>query len=219
MEDCAMRRTSRGVLCASILWAFTAAAQNSGPASNGDFVFSLEGATGAIQYNARTQGGSSSGQMTFTGQLEISNEDVDGTGGGESAVSNVQLTVTIDCLRISENRAAMSGVVSSATVPGYTGVRALLAVEDGGEGKKEPGDRFTWGVYRPIAVTWMPEDSEVPGDNGATFTWYVTDAERPDDVPVLSNQSGGPVDCRSFSFDSYAFEDLPHGAGNIQVKP
>jgi hypothetical protein len=214
-----MRNVSRGVLCASLLWTISTAAQSSGPASNGDFQFSLTGATGAIQYDARTQGSTARGQMTFAGSIEISNEDVDGTGGGGSALTQVTMTVSFDCLRINGNHAAMSGNVTASSVPEYVGARALLAVEDNGEGGKTTPDRFTWGVYRPVAITWTPSDSEVPGDNGSMFTWYVSDSERPDDVPVPSNQNSGPVTCNSFSFDSYAFEDLPHGGGAIQVKP
>ena len=217
-----MRIISRGVLCASLLLTLSLAAQNSGPASNGDFQIGLEGMTGAIQYNARGQGTAARGEMTFTGTAEIANEDVDGEDGEEapgSTVATVSLTVTFDCLRISGNAAAMSSVVTSSTVPEYLGVRALLAVQDNGEGVKAPApDRYTWGVYRPTATTWIPSDAEVPGDNGAMFTWYATDAERDDDVGVPSNHST-VVDCNSFPFGSYAFEDLPHGAGQIQVKP
>lgn len=214
-----MRSLSRAALCASLLFGFQVAAQSSGPASNGDFQFALSGASGAIQYNARSFGSSASGQMTFTGAVEISNEDVDGSGGGGSAVTQVTMTVTFDCLRISGNRAAMSGQVTASSEPAYVGIRALLAVEDNGEGSKAPApDRFTWGVYRNTDPTWMPSDAEVPGDNGWMFTWYASDAERPDDVPKLNKQQTF-VDCTSFGFDAYAFEDLPHGAGNIQVKP
>jgi hypothetical protein len=214
-----MRIVRPGVLCVSLLLAFSAVAQNSGPASNGDFQFTLEGASGGIQYNARQHGSSASGSMTFTGSMSISNEDVDGEGTTVSTVNNVEMTVSIDCLRISSNRAAMSGVVSSSSVPEYIGVRALLAVEDGGEGNKANRDKFTWGIYRPTANGWIPEDAEVPGDTGALLTWYVTDFERIDDVGYSNSNVSTGVDCKSFPFDSYAFEELPHGAGNIQVKP
>lgn len=216
-----MQIVRRWAFLVILLLSFAAAAQNSGPASNGDFQFGLEGASGSIQYNARLHGTSASGEMTFTGTMSISNEDVDGEGTTVVPVSNVEVTVSFDCLRISGNRAAMSGVVSSSSVPEYIGVRALLAVEDNGEGSKAPDrDKFTWGVYRNNAATWFPTDAEVPGDIGATLTWYVTDAERLDDVghPSSQNQSG-PVDCNSFPFGSYAFENVAHGAGNIQVKP
>ena len=212
-----MRLALRSVFLASLVLAFAAAAQNSGPASNGDFQFALEGATGAIEFNAR----SGSGEMTFTGAMSISNEDVDGEGTTVTPVSNVEMTVSIDCLRIQGNRAAMSGVVSSSTVPEYLGTRALLAVEDNGEGSKAPDrDKFTWGIYRSAPTGWIPEDAEVPGDTGALLTWFVTDFERLDDVGRPSSQNNPTtVDCNSFPFGSYAFESLPHGAGNIQVKP
>lgn len=216
-----MHSISRGAILGSFLLAFSVTAQNNGQASNGDFQFDLAGASGSIQYDARGQGSGVHGQMTFAGATELSNEDVDGNGNGGSSVSNMAMTVSFDCLKVQGNRAAMSGVVTSSSVPEYIGTRALLAVEDNGEGKHASSlDRFTWGVYRNPANTWVPSDAEVPGDNGAMFTWYATDAERFDDVGRPSSQNqNGTVDCKSFGFDSYAFEALPLGAGQIQVKP
>ena len=215
-----MRIISRSILCASLLLLLTSplAAQNSGPASNGDFTIALTGMAGAIQYNAKGAGTDARGEMTFTGSAAISSEDVDGEGTATSTVSNVTLTVTFDCLRISGHNAAMSGVVTSSTVPAYLGVRAVLAVQDNGEGINAPRDKFTWGLYRHSAHSWIPSDAEVPGDNGASLTWIATDAERTDDVGVPSSHSTS-VDCTTFPFGSYAFEELPHGAGQIQVKP
>lgn len=202
-----------------VLGAFSAFAQSSGPASNGDFTFSLTGATGAIQYNARGTPSSASGQITFQGQALISNEDVDGEGTAGGTLSDVTVTVNVDCLRISGNRAAISGLVSSSSVASYVGHRALLAVEDGGEGVKANRDRFTWGVYRQGSMNWTPEDSEVAGDNGWFTSWFASDAERNDDTPVLFTHGASSIDCKSFPFGSYAFEEVAHGAGNIQVKP
>ena len=213
-----MRVLIRAALCLIVLLPLSAIAQNSGPSSNGEFQFALEGASGAIQYNARTQGTSASGQMTFTGAVEVSNEDVDGEGTSESALTSVNVTVEFNCLKINGNRAAMSGIVTASSHAPYVGKRAILAVEDGGEGKNAEPDRFTWGVYRLNGMSWTPEDAEVPGDPGWSFSWYATDAERNDDVPVLISGPKGPIDCNSFPFGSYAFEALPHGAGNIQVK-
>lgn len=216
-----MRTISHAVLCIFLLVPAALYAQNSGPSSNGDFQFALTGATGAIQYNARSFGSSARGQMTFTGTTDVSDEDVDGVGSGGTgpASTTVTLTVDIDCLRISGNNAAMSGLITSASVTGYTGSRAILAVEDGGEGNKATGrDKFTWGTYRAAAMSWTPEDAEVPGDAGWSFSWIATDAERFDDAgaPTTRNTT---VDCKSFPFGSYAFEELPLGAGNLQVKP
>ena len=205
-----------------LLLAVSAAAQNNGSASNGDFQFDLTGANGSIQYDARLQGTSAKGQMTFTGATEISNEDVDGEGTATTALSNVTLTAKFDCLRVSGNRAAMSGPITQSSVAAYVGARALLVVEDNGEGVNAEPDRFTWGMYRQSAPTWTPSDAEVPGDNGASLSWLVTDAEREDDVAIPSKPlvvPSGAVDCKSFSFSSYALEEIVHGAGNIQVKP
>jgi hypothetical protein len=211
----------RALVCASVMLTLSVAAQNSGPASNGDFQFGLEGASGAIQYDARSFGSGARGQITFVGAMDITNDDVDGNGEGGSAVTNVTMSVEVDCLRIVGNRAAMSGVVTSSSVSAYNGAKALLAVEDNGEGKKvSDPDRFTWGLYRSTATTWTPSDAEVPGDNGAMFSWYASDYERNDDTPVLTNTSQNKtVDCSTFPFGSYAFEDVAHGAGEIQVKP
>lgn len=216
-----MRKPSHFVFLALLLITAPLFA-DSGPSSNGDFSFTLNGASGGIQYNARAFGSGADGQITFTGTTDISDEDVDGEGTGGTGASSVtvSLTVDVDCLRVADNRAAMSGIVTSSSVPAYVGVRAVLAVEDGGEGNKAEGpDKFTWGAYRTASMTWTPEDAEVPGDPGWSFSWIATDAERNDDVGVPSSHGTGSVDCQSFSFGSYAFEALPHGSGNIQVKP
>jgi hypothetical protein len=214
-----MRIVRRSAWLASLLFTFAAAAQNSGPASNGDFQFSLEGAAGAIQYDVRTHGASSQGEMTFTGDLVVSNEDVDGEGSSVTPLTNVTVTVALDCLRINGNRAAMSGVVTASSFAPYVGVHALLAVEDNGEGVKAPErDKFTWGVYRHTSPNWVPTDAELIDDIGATLTWLASDFEREDDTPVSANQPSGPVNCQTFPFGSYAFENVPQGAGNIQVK-
>src|SRR2546423_1247680 len=147
------------------LFALSAAAQNNGSAANGDFQFALNGATGAIQFDARLQGSSAKGQMTFNATMAVSNEDVDGEGVSSTAVSQVTATVSFDCVRVGTNRAAMSGIVTSSNVPAYIGRRAVLAVEDNGEGVNAPAlDRFTWGVYRNSVHNWVPSDFEVPGD-------------------------------------------------------
>ena len=201
------------------LFALSAAAQNNGSAANGDFQFALNGATGAIQFDARLQGSSAKGQMTFNATMAVSNEDVDGEGVSSTAVSQVTATVSFDCVRVNGDRAAMSGIVTSSNVPAYIGRRAVLAVEDNGEGVNAPAlDRFTWGVYRNSVHNWVPSDFEVPGDTGALLNWTATDFERIDDVGISARQSED-VDCHSFPFGSYAFEKVAQGAGNIQVKP
>lgn len=208
------------VLLASslVLFALSALAQNNGQAANGDFQFALDGAKGSIQFDARQQGNSAHGQMTFNAVVDVSNEDVDGGGTSSAATSSVSATVTFDCVHVSGNRAAMSGTVTASSVPAFVGARAVLAVEDNGEGANAGLDRFTWGLYRQAARTWTPSDAEVPGDNGATLNWFASDSERPDDVPVPARQSED-IQCRTFPLGSYAFVEVAHGAGNIQVKP
>ena len=200
------------------LLALSAAAQNNGSAANGDFQFTLNGASGAIQFDARLQGSGAKGQMNFNAMVAVSNEDVDGEGFSDAPVSQVTATVSFDCVKISGNHAAMSGLVTASNVPSYVGRRAVLAVEDNGEGVNAGLDRFTWGLYRKHVQTWTPSDAEVPGDAGAMLNWFATDAERLDDVAIPARRSED-VDCQSFPFGSYAFENVAHGGGDIQVKP
>jgi hypothetical protein len=208
------------VLGASVVFALSAAPllAQSGPSANGNFQFSVTGASGAIQFDARSQGNSAKGTVTFTSTQDIPNDEED---TAPNALGGATMEVAVDCLRVSGNRAAMSGIISSSSAPGFVGLRAILAVEDGGEGAKAEPDRFTWGAYRSTNRNWTPEDAEVPGDNGATFSWYATDSERNDDVPVLVQGGESPqsVDCKSFGLGSYAYAEVAHGGGNIQVRP
>lgn len=62
------------------------------------------------------------------------------------------------------------------------------------------------------------QSAEREDDNGASLTWLATDAERPDDVGIPSNQSK-VIGCGTFPLSSYSFADIAHGGGNVQVKP
>jgi hypothetical protein len=199
-----------------LLAAVTLSAQ--GQSATGGFNYGLAGATGSVQFEARMQGTSGRGHVDLTGTQNVSNDSVDDTGGPGATSTTVSVRVDVDCLKVSGNRAVMSGSIISATIPAYVGAQAILAVEDGGEGVNAPPDRFTWGVYHANDPTWTPSDAEVPGDAGAFFSWIATDAERPDDVgiPAGANAPTG-VDCKTFGFDAYAYE--PIGNGNLQVRP
>ena len=199
-----------------LLAAISASAQS----ANGDFSFALSGANGSIQFNAKAEGSGAKGHVTFTATQDVSNDSVDDGGGNGAQATSASIQVAVDCIKVTGNRAAMSGVVTSSNVPGYTGLRAILAVEDGGEGSKAASDAFTWGVYRNNAQTWTAEDAEVPGDNGAMFSWLATDFEVPGDagIPMGANAPKG-VTCKSFGLAAYALDGLPLGAGNINVKP
>lgn len=196
------------------------AAGNAGSSANGSFQFTHDGFSKSIEFNVRqhNSGGDASGEMTFTGGAQIPDQDVDGEGssGPGGTITDLQLKAKFDCLRLNGNRAAMTGVVTESSVSAYVGKRVLLAVEDNGEPNNV--DRYSWGIYRSSEGGWNPEDAEQPGDPGWGFTWFATDAERNDDVPVQISRST-LVSCTSFGLGSYDLRDLEKGAGNIQVKP
>lgn len=196
-------------------------AQNSGPSANGDFAFTAGAFAKSIAFDARKQNnGQTRGQMTFIGADDLGQQDVDGGGDANPGGSQGSLNVTaeFDCLKIAGNRAVMSGVVTDSTNGGYIGLRTVLVVEDGGEGGKAAGDKFTWGVYRTGTSSWVASDAELVFDPGVGLTWFATDAERLDDVGTPSHKSA-LVDCESFPPASYDLVAVQHGAGNIQVKP
>src|SRR5262245_56001934 len=208
-------------VCGLALLAVATIAQGGGPASNGDFQFAVEGAAGAIQFDARTHGATSSGHVQVTLDTDVSNADPDGTGGG-TPVSRVELAAEFDCLLIAGNRAAMSGRIVSSTVEDYLDRQAVLVVEDNGEGNKAPAlDMFTWGVYPTTALRWVPSDAELEFDPGSGTSWVATDAEREDDAGLpMSFSIPSPVtDCTSFPLSSYALVEIAHVGGNVQVKP
>ena len=187
--------------------------------SGGFHVVSDEG-TRNIEFNAKINpNGSTSGDLKFSGPISVPDQDVDGDGTGDpSATTTLTLRVTIDCLKVQGNRAVLAGLVKESNISAYVGRRMLLTVEDGGEGKNAPPDRYTWGQYRSTAATWVASDAELGFDPGVGLTWTATDAERSDDVGIPSTPSTG-IDCQTFPLGSYALENLPEGSGNIQVKP
>lgn len=193
----------------------TTQALNDGSSANGSFQFVLEdNTTRYVEFNARMHGNNARGTMTFSDPtLVITDpESTTTTTGGF-------VTADFDCLRIEENRAVMGGVISRSNIATIIGRRVLLVVEDNGEGVNVSSpDRLTWGIYESPATGWTPVDAERDDDNGATLTWIATDAERPDDPGIPSNRSQ-IVRCGSFSMSSYSFVDVPHGSGNLQVKP
>ena len=189
-------------------------AGNSGPSANGDFEFILDdGVARTVEFNARTHNnGIIKGEMTFTDPVGITNEE-------EVASGPVFVKASFDCLLIKDNKAVMSGVISAATDPELMGHRVLLVVEDNGEGVGvATTDKLTWGIYEPSNRSWIPSDAEIPGDNGFQLDWIATDFERDDDVGIPARPSE-VIGCQTFSIASYAFTDVRHGQGNIQVRP
>ena len=220
-----MQSLSRSLVALGFLLATTALmAQNNGPSVNGEFQFSAGAATKTLQFNARIKNdNTTSGQITLSGGEGLGDQDVDGGGDANPGGSHVNFTMTanVECLHIDvpTKRAVMAGAVTSSSIPGYIGVRVLLVVKDGGEGKNEGPDKFTWGIYRGVNMTWVATDAELVFDPGVGLSWWATDAERIDDEGIPSNPSNAGVDCDTFNLELYDMVELPHGAGNIQVKP
>ena len=193
-------------------------AGNDGPSASGNFQFSLEdGQPRYLEFNARVQNnGRTVGEMTFSDPTVVPVGDPDATGGPSTAGALVQ--AKFDCLKITGNRAVMSGVISESNILSAVGLRVLLVVEDNGEGVNAANDKLTWGIFQPPTNGWVPKDSEREDDNGAGLKWIATDFERPDEPGVPSDQSK-IVGCQSFSLSSFDFTDVKHGGGNIQVQP
>ena len=188
---------------------------------SGGFHVVSDGGNRNIEFNAKLlSNGNASGDLKFTGDLSVPDQDVDGDGTGDPSVTmtTLSLRIDVDCLRVQGSRAVLAGQVRESSVSAYVGRRMLLTVEDGGEGKNAEPDRYTWGQYRSTAATWIASDGELGFDPGVGLTWIATDAERTDDAGIPSNPPAG-IDCKSFPLSSYALEDLPLGSGNIQVKP
>jgi hypothetical protein len=189
-------------------------------ASGGFHVVTDEG-TRNVEFNAKIHpNGSASGNLKISIPITVGDQDVDedGTGDPGTATTNLSVRIDVDCLRVKDNRAALSGLVKESSVGAYVGRRIIFTVEDGGEGSKAAPDRYTWGQYRSTAPTWTASDAELVFDPGVGLTWTATDFERTDDDGIPSSQPA-EVNCKSFPVSSYALEDLPKGSGNIQVKP
>lgn len=191
-----------------------------GPSATGSFQFTIdEGLPKFLDFNAREQNnGNTVGEMTFT-DPNATIVDPDAPPSANGPTTGASIRATFDCLKISGNRAVMSGIIVESNVLTAIGLRVLLVVEDNGEGINAPvADRLTWGVYQNSATGWIPKDSERDDDNGASLSWLATDAERTDDVGIPSNQSK-IIGCQSFPLSSYSFVDIAHGGGNVQVQP
>lgn len=187
----------------------TSRATGPNPSANGDFQIDIGDGSRYLQFNAREEG-NDHGSMTYSDPF---------TTPEGATVPGVQMTVTFDCVKVEGNRAVMGGVITSSNILAAIDNRALLVVEDNGEGINSPApDRLTWGIYLNATRDWTPRDSEREDDNGASLTWIATDLERPDLPGIPSNQST-TVRCDSFPLSSYSFVDVVHGNGNIQVKP
>lgn len=216
-----MKTSIVAALCACLCAASLSAQSNAGTSANGDFGFSSAGKSMQLRFDARRHSnGKIGGEIVLAGTVDLADQDVDGdnTPSPGSSVS-VSMKVDVDCLNVSGNRATLTGIVTESSVNAYVGRRALLAVEDNGEGSKTADpDRFTWGLYGSNAPNWVASDAELLFDPGVGLTWLATDSERNDDAGIPSHKSG-LVDCLTFPAASYSLEDVQKGMGNLQVRP
>lgn len=196
------------------------APDNAGPSTNGTFQFTVgDGSVRYVSFNARIhQDHTVTGEMTYTDPSALPEPDPD-TSESTSQTSGISIKANFDCLVINGNRAVMSGEIVGSNIGAALGRRVLLVVEDNEQGSKASDlDKLTWGVYLPNSMNWTPADAEVEGDTGWFRKWIATDAERTDDVGIPS-RTDPTVGCQSFPLSAYAFVNVEHGAGNIQVKP
>ncbi|HEY3103169.1 MAG TPA: hypothetical protein VGJ69_06230 [Pyrinomonadaceae bacterium] len=193
---------------------------NAGPSANGTFQFTAgDDSVRYVSFNARIHNDNTvTGEMSYTDPAAVPDSDTDNSNTSSSA-TGLSVKASFDCVVINGNRAVMGGVIVESNVGAVLGRRVLLVVEDNDQGINAPGlDKLTWGVYRPQTMDWTPADAELENDIGATLHWTATDFERPDDVGIPSH-SDPTIRCQSFPLSSYAFIDVQHGFGNIQVKP
>jgi hypothetical protein len=193
-------------------------AGSDGPSATGSFQFQLEdGATRFLEFNAREQNnGRTVGEMTFSDPAVVPVGDPDSPG---AAGAGALIRAKFDCLKITGNRAVMSGEIFESNILAAIGLRVLLVIEDNGEGINIPTtDKLTWGIYQRSGAGWVPKDAERDDDTGASLSWIARDFERPEEAGIPSNQST-VVGCQSFSLAAYSFVDIAHGGGNVQVQP
>jgi hypothetical protein len=184
------------VVCTLSVLAFAPTAQSDSWEAKGDFSFDLEGATGDVEFKSDIKpDGSVEGQMTLAATVDVLENP-------EEATDPVQVNLTIqagfDCMLVHNDRAAMSGVITAASAPGYVGRQTLLVVAKNVPDIQPSTDAFTWGVYQPNFVNLTatdydfcpavdPEgegDSEFTSssspcivDDGASRTWWASDFE------------------------------------------
>ena len=206
-------------LCCTLL--FVAVLPLAAQDATGGFHLTLDGGSRMqIEFQARatdTTGGGS-GKMKLKTSTDLPDVDEDDPFGQKGTVSDFSFDADFDCVSIDGKRAAMSGLVRSASVVGYVGKRVILTVEDGGEGKNAERDKFTWGLYGVSSIRWIPTDAERKDDDGWSRTWIASDSEREDDRGTVLRRET-ETDCRSFHLGAYTLTEVAPGGGNIQVRP
>lgn len=191
----------------------------SGTAS-GNFKFTMEDELlKSFDFDARTDGRTTTGFMQFTDEAKLVFQDVDGTGERPpDEPVPFFMKADLDAMTIEKNRAVMNGVVRDSSYRSYIGKWVQLVVEDN-DGVEVP-DKFVWSFCTPDPGGWIPEDAEVPGDRGAFMSWWATDAERKDDVGIPSPNiiPGTLKSCKVYPPRVYEFVPILKGEGVISIK-
>ena len=201
-----------------------ATAQTEGPAASGAYRFILaDRVVKTVEFDARgDREGGASGWLTFIDQVELPDQDVDGTGdsGDRDAPLDFYIKAEFSGMTVEKNRALMNGAVVDSSHRSYIGKWVQLVVEDNGDNWERP-DTLTWRFCQPEPGGWIPEDAEVPGDKGASMSWWATDAERKDDVGIPSPSliPGELKRCLNYPLSSYPFVEILKWDGDIRVLP
>jgi hypothetical protein len=201
-----MRSTLRAIaLALSLLTLFTprsSATVEAGPSAVGTGTVSLgDDLKRRFEFKAvMNEDEGATGYMALSDPAEIPARDVDGSDGpdAEGSPSGLELMVELDSMKVKNNRAVLSGVVTSTNLARYAGVRLILTVEDNGEDGKGAGpDLLTWGVYRAL-----PERPVADAENSDAGSYMV---------------SGAKFDIDRFPLSSYSLTEIDEG--DIQVRP
>lgn len=214
-------------LCASLFVMFLVFLATALPASaqagaaNGRYKFVMEdGFIKYLEFDARTdERGNTIGYFLLNDEAKVTFQDVDGTGEPpRDEPVQFSMKADLNSMTIEKNRAVISGVVRDSSYPSYVGRYVQLVIEDN-DGVEVP-DKFVWSFCTPEAGGWIPVDAENPNDQGAFLSWWVTDAERRDDVgyPSPSLIPGGQKSCTVHPIRSYEWVSWLKGDGAISIK-
>lgn len=206
------------VFLLSIVAPALTSAESGGPGANGSYRFVMDdNLTKSVEFSASTdERGTTTGQMSFTDEARISEQDADGNDRDPIPPAPFSMTATFDGLTIDRNRAVMSGVVTDSSHHSYIGRWVQLIVEDNGDGS----DQVNWRFCPVEPGGWVPVDAEDPRDEGAWWHWWSTDFEQREDVGIASpNVMPGQLrGCQSVSLATYSFAEI-RGEGQIAVHP
>src|SRR5687767_11512617 len=127
------------LLAMSMATPWLTSAQPAGPSANGNYRFVLEdNLTKSLEFEASSDGSTTTGQMTFRDEAGIVDQDPDAPADPkeEPPRSEFYMTAVLDTLTIDNNRALLGGTVRESSHPGYVGKWVQLVVEDNGNDGK-----------------------------------------------------------------------------------